>query len=111
MAMVVADTLEHAVHAASLFELEYEAAQAMLNARDVIARPAAPDEKDGQIRHGSIYPITSSSWRRRSSRTGAANRQASIRLRRASTRATPRQYMRITPSNCPRRSPAGTATS
>jgi xanthine dehydrogenase YagR molybdenum-binding subunit len=56
MAMVVADTLENATHAASLLDLAYEPVQALLDARDVLDHPAAPDEKDGQIRHGSYLP-------------------------------------------------------
>lgn len=56
MAMVVADTLENATYAASLFDLAYEPFQALLDARDVLDHPAAPDEKDGQIRHGSYLP-------------------------------------------------------
>lgn len=53
MAMVVADTLENATYAASLFELEYEALPAQVTARDVIDDQ---DEKNGQIRHGSYQP-------------------------------------------------------
>lgn len=56
MAVVVADTLENAVFAASLFELDYEALPAQLSAGDVLAQPVAPDEKDGQIRHGAYQP-------------------------------------------------------
>ena len=56
MAVVVADTLENAVFAASLFDLDYEALPAQLGAREVLEQPAAPDEKDGQIRHGSYQP-------------------------------------------------------
>jgi xanthine dehydrogenase YagR molybdenum-binding subunit len=56
MAMVVADTLENATHAASLLDLAYEPVQALLDARDVLDHPAAPAEKDGQIRHGSYLP-------------------------------------------------------
>jgi len=56
MAVVVADTLENAVFAASLFELAYEALPAQLAAREVLEQPVPPDEKDGQIRHGSYQP-------------------------------------------------------
>jgi xanthine dehydrogenase YagR molybdenum-binding subunit len=56
MAVVVADTWENATYAASLFELEYEVQIPQLSARDVLAGPTAPDEKDGQIRHGSYLP-------------------------------------------------------
>lgn len=56
MAVVVADSLENATGAASLFELAYQAAPAQLNAAAVLAEPAAPDEKGGQIRHGSYRP-------------------------------------------------------
>src|SRR3954452_16693949 len=53
MAMVVADSLENATHAASLFRLEYQRGDAVMSATDVVNRSAARDEKDGQIRHGS----------------------------------------------------------
>lgn len=53
---VVADTLENAVFAASLFELAYQTLPAKLSAAEVIGQPVAPDEKDGQIRHGSYQP-------------------------------------------------------
>lgn len=56
MAVVVADTLENAVFAASLFELAYETLPAQLSAREVLTQPVAPDEKGGQIRHGSYQP-------------------------------------------------------
>ena len=56
MAMIVADTLENAVFAASLFELAYETLPAQLSASEVLEQPVAPDEKDGQIRHGSYLP-------------------------------------------------------
>ena len=56
MAVVVADTLENAVYAASLFELAYETLPAQLSASEVLEQPVAPDEKDGQIRHGSYRP-------------------------------------------------------
>ena len=56
MAVVVADTLENAVFAASTFELAYEAVPAQLSASEVLEQPVAPDEKGGQIRHGSYQP-------------------------------------------------------
>lgn len=56
MAVVVADTLENAVFAASLFDLDYETLPPQLSPAEVMAQPAAPDEKDGQIRHGSYQP-------------------------------------------------------
>jgi xanthine dehydrogenase YagR molybdenum-binding subunit len=56
MALVVADSLENANYAASLFELRYETRPAVLDAADVLGQTPAPDEKDGQIRHGSYLP-------------------------------------------------------
>jgi xanthine dehydrogenase YagR molybdenum-binding subunit len=56
MAVVVADTLENAVFGASLFELAYEPSPAQLCAADVLGQPVTPDEKGGQIRHGSYQP-------------------------------------------------------
>jgi xanthine dehydrogenase YagR molybdenum-binding subunit len=56
MAVVVADTLENAVFAASLFDLAYETSPPQLSAADVVGQPVAPDEKGGQIRHGSYQP-------------------------------------------------------
>lgn len=56
MAVVVADTLENAVFAASLIELAYETLPAQLSASEVLEQPVAPDEKDGQVRHGSYQP-------------------------------------------------------
>lgn len=56
IALVVADTLENATHAASLFLLDYEAAPAQMSAGAVLAEPSAPDLKDGQIRYGSYLP-------------------------------------------------------
>src|SRR5271168_5074665 len=56
VAMVIADTPENATFAVSLFELEYEATEPLLSAQAVLQRPAMPDEKDGQIRHGSYLP-------------------------------------------------------
>jgi xanthine dehydrogenase YagR molybdenum-binding subunit len=56
MAMVIADTLENAVYAASSFELAYEAAPPQLTAREVLEQPVPPDDEDGRIRHGSYQP-------------------------------------------------------
>ena len=56
VAMVLADTPENAAYAVSLFELEYKVAEPLLSAQAVLLHPAAPDEKDGQIRHGSYLP-------------------------------------------------------
>ena len=56
LALVVAETPEQASFAASLFELDYVELPADLNAHDVIAGTPAPDEKEGQIRHGSYFP-------------------------------------------------------
>lgn len=56
MAVVVADTLEHAVFAASLFELAYETLPAQLSASEVLEQPVPPDEKGGQICHGGYRP-------------------------------------------------------
>jgi xanthine dehydrogenase YagR molybdenum-binding subunit len=56
MALVVADTIENATAAAALFDLTYEERPARLNAQDVLAAPAEPDEQDGRIRHGSYRP-------------------------------------------------------
>jgi len=56
MAVVVAESLEEATYAASLFAFGYETAPAQLRARDVLDQAAPADEKDGQIRHGSYLP-------------------------------------------------------
>lgn len=56
LALVVADTLENATYAASLFAVDYQRAPAQLTARAVLDQPPMPDEKDGQIRHGSYLP-------------------------------------------------------
>jgi len=56
MAVVVADSPENATHAASLFDLRYDVRPAMLRADDVFASAQLPDEKDGEIRHGSYLP-------------------------------------------------------
>ncbi|MDV3130150.1 xanthine dehydrogenase family protein molybdopterin-binding subunit [Mycobacterium sp. 21AC1] len=56
LALVVADSFENATDAASLFTLDYQSTPAQLTARAVLDQPQAPDEKDGQIRHGSYLP-------------------------------------------------------
>ena len=56
IAVVVADSLEHATHAASLINVAYEALPAQLSAHDVLTQPVPPDEKDGQVRHGTYRP-------------------------------------------------------
>ncbi|MGH3639253.1 MAG: xanthine dehydrogenase family protein molybdopterin-binding subunit [Mycobacterium sp.] len=56
MALVVADTLENAVFAASSFELAYEPAVPQLAAREVLDQPVPPDDGDGRIRHGAYQP-------------------------------------------------------
>jgi xanthine dehydrogenase YagR molybdenum-binding subunit len=56
IAMVLADTPESAAHAVSLFNLRYVEDRALLSAPAVLQATVAPDEKDGQIRHGSYLP-------------------------------------------------------
>jgi xanthine dehydrogenase YagR molybdenum-binding subunit len=56
IALVVADTTENATYAASLLEVEYEPLQSLLRFEDVLASESQPNEKDGQIRHGSYLP-------------------------------------------------------
>lgn len=56
MALVVADSLEDATYAASLFDLRYETRPALASAAEVLRHTPTPDEKDGQIRHGSYLP-------------------------------------------------------
>jgi xanthine dehydrogenase YagR molybdenum-binding subunit len=56
MALVVADSLENATYAASLFDLRYQTRPALLSAAEVLRQTPTPDEKDGQIRHGSYLP-------------------------------------------------------
>lgn len=56
MALVVADTLENAIAAAALIDLEYEVCPAFLDAHEVLATRPEPDERDGRIRHGSYRP-------------------------------------------------------
>ena len=54
LAVVVADTLQNAVHAASLMTFDYVAAPAQLSAAQVLAEPV-PDD-DGPVRHGVYRP-------------------------------------------------------
>ncbi|MEW2482827.1 xanthine dehydrogenase family protein molybdopterin-binding subunit [Mycobacterium sp. NPDC049093] len=56
LAVVVADSLENATEAASQFVVDYEELPAQMTARAVLEQPTAPDEKGGQIRHGSYLP-------------------------------------------------------
>ena len=56
LAVVVADTLENAAAAASLFTVDYDVLPAQTTARAVLTEPAAPDEESGRIRHGSYLP-------------------------------------------------------
>jgi xanthine dehydrogenase YagR molybdenum-binding subunit len=56
MALVVADTMENATFAATLFELAYETAAPQLSIGEVLGQPVPSDEKDGQIRHGAYQP-------------------------------------------------------
>jgi xanthine dehydrogenase YagR molybdenum-binding subunit len=56
MAVVIANSLENATFAASLMDLEYETLPPLLNFESVLASTCAPDEKGGQIRHGSYLP-------------------------------------------------------
>lgn len=110
LAMVVADTLENAVAAASLFTVTYETAPAQLNAHAVVEQPTAPDEKDGQIRHGSYLPdhFVKLDEEKLQDHRGQPHPQAPTPS--ASTRTTRHRRMRTTPSNSRRPSPTGTAT-
>jgi xanthine dehydrogenase YagR molybdenum-binding subunit len=56
VALVIADSPENASYAASLLELDYEPLPALLHFQDVFASVPEPDEKNGQIRHGSYLP-------------------------------------------------------
>ncbi|GAY19431.1 xanthine dehydrogenase family protein molybdopterin-binding subunit [Mycobacterium sp. shizuoka-1] len=56
MAVVVAQTPEDATYAASLFDLDYEVQPAATDIDAVLGAAPPPDEKDGQIRHGSYLP-------------------------------------------------------
>lgn len=56
MAVIVAETPEQAVFAASLFDLRYIETPALLSVRAALDASPLPDEKNGQIRHGSYLP-------------------------------------------------------
>lgn len=56
LAVIVADTPEDAAFAASLIEPDYDESPAVLTARAALDQPGAPDENDGQIRHGTYRP-------------------------------------------------------
>jgi xanthine dehydrogenase YagR molybdenum-binding subunit len=56
MAMVIADSPENVTFAASLMDFEYETSPPQLHFEEVLAAETAPDEKNGQIRHGSYLP-------------------------------------------------------
>ena len=56
MAVVVADSPEHATYAASLFDLRYEVRPAASDMDAVLANAQPPDENDGEIRYGSYLP-------------------------------------------------------
>jgi xanthine dehydrogenase YagR molybdenum-binding subunit len=56
VALVIADSPENATYGASLLELDYERLPALLHFQHVLASVPEPDEKDGQIRHGSYLP-------------------------------------------------------
>ncbi|MET0699492.1 MAG: xanthine dehydrogenase family protein molybdopterin-binding subunit [Mycobacterium sp.] len=56
MAIVVADSLENAGYAASLFELDYETLPPQLSAAEVVAQPAVADDRDHQVRRGAYQP-------------------------------------------------------
>ncbi|MCF6386944.1 xanthine dehydrogenase family protein molybdopterin-binding subunit [Mycobacterium sp. MBM] len=56
LALVVAESLEEAAHAASLMAFDYDTAPAQLAAADVLGAPVPADESNGQIRYGSYHP-------------------------------------------------------
>jgi xanthine dehydrogenase YagR molybdenum-binding subunit len=56
MALVVADSPENAVHAASLMDFDYIAAPAHLDATEVVSGGGAADDVDELIRHGAYRP-------------------------------------------------------
>jgi xanthine dehydrogenase YagR molybdenum-binding subunit len=56
IAVVVADTLENATHAASLMAVEYERLPAHLSASAVLAEPSPPERPDAWARHGAYQP-------------------------------------------------------
>jgi xanthine dehydrogenase YagR molybdenum-binding subunit len=56
LALVVADSIENATHAASLMDLDYDAEHAQLSAEQVLGEPAIADDADGVVRHGTYRP-------------------------------------------------------
>jgi xanthine dehydrogenase YagR molybdenum-binding subunit len=56
IAMVIAESPEMATFASSLFDLEYKLLPPLLHFDDVLASDVEPDEKEGQVRHGSYLP-------------------------------------------------------
>jgi xanthine dehydrogenase YagR molybdenum-binding subunit len=56
VALVVADTLENAVYAASLFGLTYELGAPQTSAAQVLREPTPADGPDGRVRHGVYQP-------------------------------------------------------
>jgi xanthine dehydrogenase YagR molybdenum-binding subunit len=56
LAVVVADTLENAVDAASLLELAYDCGAPQLSAAQVLREPVPADDADGRVRHGAYRP-------------------------------------------------------
>ena len=56
VAVVVADTLENAVYAASLFDLTYEVSTPQMSAAQVLTEPVPADGPDGRVRHGAYQP-------------------------------------------------------
>lgn len=56
LAVVIAETLEQAVEAASSISFDYIVGRAQLCAADVLGMPVPADEKDGQIRYGAYRP-------------------------------------------------------
>lgn len=56
LALVVADSPENAVYAASLMNFEYRCTPAQSSVEQVLAEPVADDERGGLIRHGAYRP-------------------------------------------------------
>ncbi|BBZ26768.1 acylaldehyde oxidase [Mycolicibacterium madagascariense] len=56
VAVVVADTLENAVDAASSFDLAYELGAPYTSAAQVLREPTPADGPDGRVRHGVYQP-------------------------------------------------------
>ena len=72
MAVVVADTLENAIFAASLFELDYESPPAQLTASEVLGHRSHPTRRTARSGTAATSRITSSNSTRRSCRTAGA---------------------------------------